>query len=388
MSDNLIALPLFTLHRHDRRLRSGGGVALYVRNELHSKYVASSPNDEDKHPEYLFIEVSSSSQEKLLVGVVYKPPNIGHLDDLEEELEALMALYSNVIIMGDFNSDLSKKCYFGDQLRRFCVSHDLHIVEYQPTHLLQDSDSWIDTCIVDDLEKVLHSEQSQQPFLSNHDLISITYNYKVKLRKMQSFLYRNWSGIDEDRLRELCFCADADLDTAYESVDDMNYALHELLDNIINDVAPEKTVHPRRPPAPWFIPEIRDLQNRRDRLYRIFRRTGYAYKEYSNVRRLLKQRLTKEKKKYFDQQLSSAKNSRALWNDLRRLGLIKGKSAQQLLRVDKNELNDYFIDSTNSANWSEVVTDDIVLGDINNNNEYFYFRELSMESVKRSRFLY
>ncbi|XP_074096354.1 uncharacterized protein LOC141525691 [Cotesia typhae] len=164
----------------------------------------------------------------------------------------------------------------------------------------------------------------------------------------------------------------------------MNYALHELLDNIINDVASEKTVHPRRPPASWFIPEIRDLQNRPDSLYRIFRRTGYAYKEYSNVRRLLKQRLTKEKKKYFDQQLSSAKNSRALWNDLRRLGLIKSKSAQQLLRVDINELNDYFINSTNSANWSEVVTDDIVLGDINNNNEYFYFRELNMESVKRS----
>ncbi|CAG5085054.1 Protein of unknown function [Cotesia congregata] len=383
ISDNLILLPSYTLYRHDRRLRSGGGVALYVRNELHSKYVASSLNTQDKHPEYLFIEVSASSREKLLIGVVYKPPNTGHLEDLEEELEAIIPSF-NIIMMGDFNSDLGKDCFFGDQLRRLCSCHDLHIVEYQSTHHLQDSDSWIDACIVDDLDKVLHSEQSKEPFISNHDLISITYNYRVEFRKFQSFSYRNWNRVDDRRLQDLCISADTDLNVAYDTVDDMNHFLHELLDSIINDIAPEKTINPRRPPATWFTPEIKDLQNRRDRLYRIFRRTGYAYKEYSNVRRLVKQRLTKEKKRYFDQQLSSAKNSRALWSDLRRLGLIKRKNAHQELRIDLDELNDYFIDSVNIVSGSEVTTNDIILNSDSNNNDRFYFQELSMESVKKS----
>lgn len=54
------------------------------------------------------------------------------------------------------------------------------------------------------------------------------------------------------------------------------------------------------------------------------------------------------------------------------------------MRIDLDELNNYFIDSVNNVSVSEVMTNDIVLNSANNNNEHFYFRELSMESVKKS----
>ncbi|XP_044576250.1 uncharacterized protein LOC123259682 [Cotesia glomerata] len=310
--DNMVSLPHHTLYRHDHHLRSGGGVSLYVRNNIKAKYVASSVNSEEKHPEYLFVEILSSSQQKILVGVVYKPPNIGHLDDLEEEMENIMVPFNNIIIVGHLNSDLSKKNFYGDQLRKFCDCLYLHIVEYAPTHHLQNLDSWIDVCIVDDLSKVLASEQSSDPFISDHDLISVTYNYKVELQQLNSFTFRNWNAIDDDKLRELCKDIDYEALKELSSVDEMNTCLHAHLERIINAIAPEKLVVPRRPPATWFTDDIRSLQCRRNKLYRIYRRTGYAYKEYSNVRRLVKKRITEAKKKYFDNQLINAKNSREL----------------------------------------------------------------------------
>ncbi|XP_044587841.1 uncharacterized protein LOC123267332 [Cotesia glomerata] len=341
-----------------------------------------SVNSEDKHPEYLFVEILSSSKQKILVGVVYKPPNIGHLDDLEEEMENIMVPFNNIIIVGDLNSDLSKKNFYGDQLRKFCNCLDLHIVEYAPTHHLQNSDSWIDVCIVDDLSKVLASEQSSEPFISDHDLISVTYNCKVELKQLNNFTFRNWNAIDDDKLQELCEDIDYEALKELGSVDEMNTCLHAHRERIINAIVPEKLVVPRRPPAPWFTDDIRSLQCRRNKLYRIYRRTGYAYKEFFNVRRLVKKRITEAKKKYFDNQLINAKNSREFWNDLRRLGIVKQKKSQTIIKVDLNKLNEFFARASGNVIDSDVDTSDILL--VDNNGDEFTFTELNTVTVRKS----
>lgn len=373
-------LPSFILYRHDRHLRSGGGVALYVRNDLVSKHVLSSANAEDKHPEYIFVEISGTSRDKAVVGVVYKPPNTSHLDDLEDELEAITASYRNIIVLGDFNSDLSKN-FYGDQLRSLCEGFNLKIVEYHSTHHLENSDSWLDVCIVDDQEKVLDSEQSLQPFLSSHELISLTYNYKVGRQRLNNFSYRNWNAIDNDMLQNLCDDVDIDTMRSLETVDEMNNYLHKHLSQVIDTVAPEKTICPRRPPALWFTHQIKELQRRRDKLYRIFKRTGYAYKEYVGVRRLVKSRISEEKRRYFDRQLRSAKNSREMWNDLRKLGLVKRKSAEAVIGMDLDDLNDFFIQSSSFHN-GPVDVQDIAL--IRSNDNVFNFSELNSVTVKKS----
>ncbi|XP_044588839.1 uncharacterized protein LOC123268024 [Cotesia glomerata] len=168
-----------------------------------------------------------------------------------------------------------------------------------------------------------------------------------------------------------------------ETVNEMNKYLHEHLGSIIDTVAPEKTIFPRRPPAPWFTDQVKELQGRRDKLYRIYKRTGYAYKEYVGVRRLVKKRISEEKKRYFDQQLHSAKNSRDMWNDLRKLGLVKQKKNTQVaMRIDLNVLNDYFIQSSSCRDGPDVGVQDIVL--IRRNDNVFNFSELNTFTVKKS----
>ncbi|XP_044577701.1 uncharacterized protein LOC123260587 [Cotesia glomerata] len=179
-------------------------------------------------------------------------------------------------------------------------------------------------------------------------------------------------------------CEDIDYKALKElgSVDEMNTCLHAHLQRIINAIAPKKLVVPRRPPAPWFTNDIRSLQCRRNKLYRIYRRTGYAYKEYSNVRRLVKRRITEAKKKYFDNQLINAKNSRELWNDLRRLGIVKQKKSQTIIKVDLNELNEFFARASGNVIDSDVDTSDILL--VDNNGDEFTFTKLNTVTVRKS----
>ncbi|XP_044592006.1 uncharacterized protein LOC123270133 [Cotesia glomerata] len=165
-----------------------------------------------------------------------------------------------MIIMGDFNSDLSCSNFYGNQLRRLCVGFNLHIVTYQVTHHLENSDTWIDVCIVNNAAMVLSSEQSAQPFLSDHDLISVTYNYKVEQQRFRSFTYRSWHSIDGDVLARLFDGVNIEDMESQTTVDNMNTWFHQQLRRITDIAAPERTIHLRSPPAPWFTSYIRDFQ--------------------------------------------------------------------------------------------------------------------------------
>ncbi|KAG8222107.1 hypothetical protein J437_LFUL000871 [Ladona fulva] len=55
-----------------------------------------------------FLKFFCFRSSKLLLCVVYRPPKTGRLDELELELSRFTPTFRNIVIMGDFNSDLLK----------------------------------------------------------------------------------------------------------------------------------------------------------------------------------------------------------------------------------------------------------------------------------------
>ena len=98
-----ISLEGYTLYRKDRKdlvKTRGGGVALYVKNEIN--IIEREDINAQLFPESLWCELLFKG-EKTLLGICYRPP-----DSLTVNNEALYSLINkvgkeNVVIMGDFN---------------------------------------------------------------------------------------------------------------------------------------------------------------------------------------------------------------------------------------------------------------------------------------------
>lgn len=383
VSDQQVLLPSFTLYRNDRG-RIGGGVAIYVRNTLTSCYLMSSGNLLPKHPEYLFIEAWSPTRRKILVGAVYRPPNTGHLDMLESDLESIIPQYKNIVVLGDFNANLGVDDYKSRELRQFCDGLGLHFVPYQPTHHTSASHTWLDMCMICDPAQVISSNQSSEPFLSGHDLISIKYDYKVPKQPPRKLQYRSWNRIDETILERMCNDVDIFVMDRLDSIDLMNDYLHTSMNNILDNVAPLKSKVMKRQCAPWITNDIKELQRRRGKLYRIFKRTGFAYTEFSNIRKLIKKRIIMEKNKHLEGRVLTKNNSRSLWNDIRDLGLIKTHESNHPLNIDINELNAYLttrVEMSESGNNLHLNLPD---HSTSSPESQFDFTAISSQSVKKA----
>lgn len=96
------------IHKH-RSSRPGGGVGLYLSNDL--DYTTRVDVNIDEVAESLFVEINRSQGKNVIVGVIYRPPNqnINEFINKYNELVTYVSKQNKLCyIMGDFNLDLMK----------------------------------------------------------------------------------------------------------------------------------------------------------------------------------------------------------------------------------------------------------------------------------------
>lgn len=141
-------------------------MADYIRSDLKPKIINHSPNVYSARPEFIFIEIYASYK-KCLLCVVYKPPKINILDDLETALLNITPHYEHVIIMGDFNTNiLDSHSSSTIKLQTMFQSLDMVILPLEPTHHTQFSDTLLDLIITNNVDKVLTHGQLPAPGFS------------------------------------------------------------------------------------------------------------------------------------------------------------------------------------------------------------------------------
>lgn len=90
--------------RRDRRYNNGGGLLIYIKNNI---YYKRRQDIENQYIENIWIQVSSLKKQFLL-GLFYRPPNstVDYWDSFENCLELATDQNLDLIIMGDFNQDI------------------------------------------------------------------------------------------------------------------------------------------------------------------------------------------------------------------------------------------------------------------------------------------
>ena len=95
----------------NRRVRSGGGVGLYLSDNLDYRIRTDIYADEDEVMESLFIEIIRPHERNVIVGLIYRPPsqNVKFNDfvtRMNDVLEKISRDNKTCYLMGDFNLNL------------------------------------------------------------------------------------------------------------------------------------------------------------------------------------------------------------------------------------------------------------------------------------------
>lgn len=158
--DNVLQVPGYRLFRRDRvigRKKSGGGVAIYIREEIQAELMKTKSSPGDSHLEPLWLKIKLDKKRITLLGGLYRPPSTSpgqiHSDynHLEEELQSLIAAHpsNRIILAGDMNSDARTNPVAHSRLVEL-EKYGLHCQINEPTFIRGDTQSILDVIMLSD----------------------------------------------------------------------------------------------------------------------------------------------------------------------------------------------------------------------------------------------
>ena len=384
----LVNLENYCLLRNDRIGKRGGGVAMYVRKDLTPKIILQSPGEYASRPEFLFLEIHVSLQ-KCLLGVVYKPPNVSQITDIETALLNLLPLYENVVIMGDFNINLlATNSHSTVHLLNMFQSCNMSVLTSEPTHHTTYSDTLLDIIVTNNPQKVIKHGQIEAPGISAHDIIYLEYSLQCPKLKPRLVTFRDMKHLNQIELTEDAVKLPWQDIWTLKTIDEKVETFNELILQLYNKHAPLKTRRIARPPAPWLTDSVRSLMTERDTVYRKYRRSKdfKDLQEYKRLRNRTNQSIRNAKLRYAHNIIQPSLNPSEMWRNLEAMGLRQNKPQVETADIPLDTLNKYFTSFSLENNDPQTKRDTItkLISTACPDRDKFFFSYITPDDVKKS----
>lgn len=337
--DNAVSIEGYYMHRNDRIVRRSGGVCVYIKNEINSKVVHFFNDEVDF--EGLFLELTCSGSDPLLLGVIYLPN--GKIELCEDVLGDMASRYEQIIFVGDINVNLFEN---GENMRTQCYSWGLNIIHNSlPTHLdlKYNSLSLIDYFMVTHDDLICAKGQFQFPALNSyHAAIYISYNINLA-RKSNRTTIRDYSNFNMESFeRDIALLDFSPIYFTSDTNFQVTYLTHYLL--ILYDKhVPRKSIRFKRKLDWMKSREVVVARENRDFSYRAYMETKSQerWRTFCKHRNKLKSTIRRARAKYC-QGIFSACGSREMWDELKRVG-ISNDRGNNLYNIDVEQCNNFFI---------------------------------------------
>jgi hypothetical protein len=176
---------------HCRKHKTGGGVAVYVKDHILAKRRSDLEPDT---VECVWLELAIRGQ-IYLYGTFYRPPNspVSLWDDIEFSIDqAYNTNISKIIIVGDFNANLLSPNTHADHFLSIVQTYNMFQIIKEPTYFTEYSSSLLDIILVSDqsivekssvgdgfLDQYIRYHCPTYGFLSQPALESQIYGYSV-----------------------------------------------------------------------------------------------------------------------------------------------------------------------------------------------------------------
>jgi len=157
--------------------RASGGVALYIKDCYKAKLLVHSKGERFR-PEYVVVEVIINN-EKILFACIYRPPDVGFLNEFIDDLYCFLPLYKYAVVCGDVNGRFGSGSYETKNVEETFELCNLSFVPFGPTFHINNCHSKLDVIASNCSDLLLHSEQRPVPGFSAHDLLFAVFNFSV-----------------------------------------------------------------------------------------------------------------------------------------------------------------------------------------------------------------
>ena len=182
--DDLVRMQGYQTIRKDREYSRGGGLTVYIRNEIHCKRRQDLEVLADETTEIIWVELTLSNK-SLLIAQVYRPPRpeqtftLKWLDSIDNSLQLSYSENKHIVVMDDVNIDLWKPHPLVTKWLEICSAFGLVQIITEPTRVSKSSESLIDHMCVSEDATVLHHKVVQYS-TSDHFPVWVKLDMKNK----------------------------------------------------------------------------------------------------------------------------------------------------------------------------------------------------------------
>lgn len=325
VKDAEIELDNYLIVRRDRN-RKGGGVCIYVRADIGFNHRTDLHSDQI---EALWLDIQLPLSKPILIGVCYRPPDQSQFYELLEELctQRMDLLGKEVILMGDFNTDVLKRDSPGYKaLMNMCRSFGLDQLINEPTRICPKTETVIDLVLVSDKTKIAQSGVINYG-LSDHCIIFCTRKTKKAVFNCHaSVKARSMKAYNKDTFNERLKLMDWSAVLNCENVNESWGIFKSMFLEVIDKVAPFKETRIKQRSEPWVNDDILEAIRDRNKKFKHFRMKGdeHSWAEFKRARNEVNRLVINTKKIYFKEKIQEHRNdSRKLWKSLSQLGYSK-----------------------------------------------------------------
>ena len=280
--DSEMSIRGYTLHRKDRNdaeKHRGGGVALYVHNDLNC--VHRDELFEHNFPETIWGDIRCNGG-NTLVGVCYRAPNSLHIND--EALYSLIDRVSKeeVVIMGDFNFpelDWGRADSIGDSHPFIeCMSNNFltQLVE-EPTR----AKNYLDLILCSDSSLIEYASVGEPFETSDHQIVTFSLATKEFSRKHTKQFY-NYFKADFDKIIQYARSKNWDGDLSGITVEEIWTKLQGDLIEIRNKFVPLSKSKTSK--CKWATRKVKRLREAKKQAWLNYIKSGKDSKFYEIYR--------------------------------------------------------------------------------------------------------
>ena len=305
-----IFLPNYYVIRRDRN-RRGGGVLLYLRDNICTSSIYSHPTLE------LLTAELTLKQGPLLLGLYYRPPSASQsLTDLETFLQSLPPpKLKSAVLLGDFNIDLLASTSLSHDIASIMSSFHFNQLVTEPTRISATSRTLIDHVYVSN-RSLVHSCSNAPPLgSSDHSsiLVDLTWTAPrpIKIRRqMWSYRSADWDQANDLLLQAL----DSSSPASFPDVDSHWSSWKSQFMNIMSTCIPSRIITIKKS-LPWINTDIIRVMRKRDHFFRLAKslHSCSAYRKYRQLRNNVVSLIRKAKSDFLRVMSASVRTPREFW---------------------------------------------------------------------------